>query len=146
MFKQQALQVNYLLQKNQIKFYMQLDKIYRYYQYIVHLSDMIESLMVQDKNIKQRFILILDWEKQFNPENIEKVPKKNVKLMFASLGQRKYDFTEIQEWIKSIIQLCNEILDYDYDIVEEFNLPNPKTLREAVSRIINQREIEEKGA
>lgn len=81
--------------------------------------------------------MIVDWEKQFNPKNIEKLSKNEKKLMWASLGEIVFNCKEM-EWTEEAINLCDVIWDNGLDIRDEFYMPQPKALRKVQPRIIIQ--------
>lgn len=83
--------------------------MYIFYQETVNINGRIESLFEEDKNIKERFILILYWEKRLETEHIPKDSKKDKILIFASLSQRESNSKEVQEWTKRAIQHCDSV-------------------------------------
>lgn len=142
-FKEQALIVNEHLRKVQLKFFKQLGKIYNFFQELISFTDQIKSMAKEDQVIKDQFGKIIDWEKQFDPETIENLSKRDKKLMQASLYERDTNSKIIDEWIKEAIQWCDVVWDNGLDITKEFCMPYLQGLREALPPVICQQTIEE---
>lgn len=127
-FKEHALQIFLILRKDQSKFYKRMDKISIFYQEILNLNDMIDSLVEDNKYIKVRFSSILDWEKELKFEVIPKVSKNDRRLMHSSLSLREKKAKEVREWAKNAQGQCLGIWEKGIDFIE-FDLSGSKPLK-----------------
>ena len=66
-----------------------MDKISIFYQEITNLNEIIDSLVEEDKSIKNKFMSNIDWENEFQYSGIPKVSKRDKRLMPTSLTCRE---------------------------------------------------------
>lgn len=65
-----------------------MDIICKHYHETVNLNENIETLVEEDRIVKEIFSSILEWEKQLQTKDILKTTKKYKTLMYTSLNCR----------------------------------------------------------